>query len=71
MFAHAAVPLLKDWVNNLNAAYIGQGLQVKSNSVDNKMLVSVNEEIRNHPVEWVGQELRGYMTDMKAIVEAK
>ncbi|BCE02848.1 ketol-acid reductoisomerase [Marinicellulosiphila megalodicopiae] len=69
LFAHAAVPMLKDWVNNLDSAYIGKGLPAGSNSVDNKLLVEINHDLRNHPVEWVGQELRGYMTDMKAIVE--
>ena len=38
-----------------------------SNSVDNKTLIAVNAEIRNHPVELIGEELRGYMTGMKAI----
>ncbi len=32
-------------------------------------LAEVNEAIRNHPVETVGKTLRGYMTDMKRIVE--
>jgi ketol-acid reductoisomerase len=45
-------------------------LNLTSNSVDNARLVEVNDEIRNHPVEYVGEELRGYMTDMKRIVEA-
>ncbi|AWB66664.1 ketol-acid reductoisomerase [Saccharobesus litoralis] len=70
LFAHAAVPLLKDFVNDLDPAFIGKYVAPKSNSVDNALLVKVNEEIRNHPVEWVGQELRGYMTDMKAIVDS-
>ena len=30
----------------------------------------VNDAIRNHPVELIGQELRGYMTDMKRIAVA-
>jgi ketol-acid reductoisomerase len=55
---------------NITTEVIGKGLNLKSNSVDNARLVDVNEEIREHPVEWVGQELRGYMTDMKRIVEA-
>ena len=38
--------------------------------MDNKRLIEVNDLIRNHPVEWVGAELRGYMTDTKPIVEA-
>jgi ketol-acid reductoisomerase len=36
--------------------------------VDNRKLIEVNSEIRYHPVELVGEELRGYMTAMKAIV---
>jgi ketol-acid reductoisomerase len=71
LFAHAAVPMLTDWVDGLDAAYLGKGMNVESNSVDNSLLVQVNDAIRTHPVEYVGQELRGYMTDMKAIVEAK
>ena len=70
LFAHAAVPLLRDWVNALDSKYIGKGLPAGSNSVDNATLVAINDELRTHPIEYVGQELRGYMTDMKAIVEA-
>jgi ketol-acid reductoisomerase len=55
---------------NITTEVIGRGLSLESNSVDNARLVDVNEEIREHPVEWVGQELRGYMTDMKRIVES-
>lgn len=46
---------------------IGKGLNETSNQVNNQQLIDVNEAVRNHPVEWVGQELRGYMTDMKRI----
>lgn len=70
LFAHAAVPLIKDYVNGLSTEVIGKGLNLKSNSVDNARLIEVNEAIRNHPVEIVGKKLRGYMSDMKAIVEA-
>jgi ketol-acid reductoisomerase len=31
-------------------------------------LVEVNKAIREHGVEWIGEELRGYMSDMKAII---
>jgi ketol-acid reductoisomerase len=55
---------------NITTEVIGKGLNLTSNSVDNARLVEVNDEIRNHPVEYVGEELRGYMTDMKRIVEA-
>ena len=70
LFSHAAVPLLKDYVNGLSTEVIGKGLSLKSNSVDNKRLIEVNEAIRTHPVEIVGKKLRGYMSDMKAIVAA-
>ena len=46
---------------------IGRGLGETSNQVDNAKLIEVNEAIRNHPVEYIGEELRGYMTDMKRI----
>jgi ketol-acid reductoisomerase len=68
LFAHAAVPLLRNWINELSPVYIGKGLPAGSNSVDNRTLVAVNAALRDHPVEWVGQELRGYMKDMKAII---
>jgi ketol-acid reductoisomerase len=47
---------------------IGRGLNLKDNGVDNRQLVSINEQIRNHSVEIIGEELRSYMTDMKKIV---
>lgn len=70
LFAHAAVPLLRDKINNLSSDYIGKGLKTSNNSVDNLTLIAVNEAIRQHPVEQVGKTLRGYMTAMKRIVEA-
>jgi 2,3-bisphosphoglycerate-dependent phosphoglycerate mutase len=39
-------------------------------AIDNITLRDVNDAIRNHPVELIGQELRGYMTDMKRIAVA-
>lgn len=69
LFAHAAIPLLKEkLMPQLNADVIGKGLNLESTSVDNQELVSVNEAIRSHPVEIIGQELRGYMTAMKKII---
>ncbi|MBE9548538.1 MAG: ketol-acid reductoisomerase [Proteobacteria bacterium] len=69
LFSHAAVPLLKDYVDTLSLVEMGEGLAVASNSVDNQKLVAVNDSIRSHPVEIVGKKLRGYMTSMKAILE--
>jgi ketol-acid reductoisomerase len=70
LFDHAAKPLLADYVKAMNPEMLGKPLTVKTNSVDNARLIEVNDAIRNHPVEIVGKKLRGYMTDMKAIVEA-
>ncbi len=70
LFSHAAVPLLREkLMPHIQTDVIGKGLELENNSVDNQQLVMVNESIRNHPVEWIGQELRGYMTDMQRIVE--
>ncbi len=66
LFDRAARPLLKDFVSSLDSEVIGSGIS-GSNACDNKTLIMVNAEIRNHPVEIVGEELRGYMTGMKAI----
>jgi|TARA_E500000178_G_scaffold155591_1_gene155381 ketol-acid reductoisomerase len=66
LFDQAARPLLKDFVSSLDSEVIGSGIS-GSNACDNKTLIMVNAEIRNHPVEIVGEELRGYMTGMKAI----
>ncbi|MFA0520725.1 ketol-acid reductoisomerase, partial [Vibrio sp. 10N.222.55.E8] len=52
---------------SVNTDVIGRGLGETSNQVDNATLIAVNEAIRNHPVEYIGEELRGYMTDMKNI----
>ena len=70
LFAHAAVPLLRDKINSLSNEYIGKGVSQSQTGVDNLTLIAVNEAIRQHPVEIVGKKLRGYMTAMKRIVEA-
>lgn len=69
LFANAAVPLLeKEFMPNIHTDVIGKGLDVKDNAVNNTLLVQVNAEIRNHPIEVVGRRLREYMTAMKAVV---
>ena len=71
LFANAAIPLLADkLMPSIGTELIGKPFAATSNSVDNKTLVAVNKAIREHGVESVGDTLRGYMTDMKAIVEA-
>ncbi len=68
LFSHACVPLLQGFMAKVGTDVIGKGLAVKDNGVDNRELIAVNEAIRNHPVEYIGQELRGYMTAMQKIV---
>jgi ketol-acid reductoisomerase len=48
---------------------IGKGMIVKDNCVDNQQLIEINEQIRNHPVERIGETLREFMDNMKAINE--
>ncbi|WP_127560066.1 ketol-acid reductoisomerase [Saccharospirillum alexandrii] len=71
LFANAAVPLLAEhFMPKVGTDVIGKGLGAVSGQVDNIELIKVNTAIRNHPIEWIGEELRGYMTDMKRLVEA-
>ena len=67
LFAHAAVPLLEDFMKDIDTSVIGKGLDLDDTAVDNRLLVAVNEEIRTHWVEVVGEELRAAMDGMKAI----
>ena len=68
LFANVATPLLREkFMPSVNTDVIGKGLGEASNQVDNATLIAVNDAIRNHPVEYIGEELRGYMTDMKNI----
>ena len=67
LFDQAARPLLAEFMQSVGSDVIGGGM-IGDNGVDNKTLIEVNAEIRNHTVELVGEELRGYMTEMKSIV---
>lgn len=70
LFANAAVPLLRQHVmTTLQAGDLGQALPVSA--VDNTTLRDVNQAIRQHPIEIVGERLRGYMTAMKRIAVAE
>ena len=67
LFDQAARPLLTEFMQSVGNDVIGGGM-AGCNGVDNRTLIEVNAEIRNHTVELVGEELRGYMTEMKSIV---
>jgi len=67
LFAHAAKPMLGDFMKNIDLDVVGKGLEVKDNGVDNIELIQVNEAIRYTPVEIIGEELRSHMGAMKPI----
>jgi ketol-acid reductoisomerase len=67
LFAHAAVPMLGDFMKGIDSDVIGKGLNLSDFSVDNKLLVEVNAEIRYHEVEVIGEELREAMDGMKSL----
>src|SRR5690606_22471710 len=68
LFVQACRPLLKDFMSKVHTDIIGKGLNIKDLGVDNRELIEINEQIRNHPVEQIGKTLRSYMTAMKKIV---
>lgn len=68
LFAHQAVPLLRNFIAGLDTQVIGEGLEEDDNGVDNLELIAVNEVIRSSMVEYVGSELRMHMSAMKPIL---
>ncbi len=71
LFSNAAVPLLQQsFMPGLPQDVIGRPVVAPAQGVDSLQLLEANDAIRNHPIEWIGAELRGYMTDMKRIVGA-
>ena len=69
LFDHACKPLLEEFMKDMTTNMIGKNFNEGINAgVSNIELVSINDEIRYHPVELIGAELREAMTAMKAIV---
>ncbi|MFT6997222.1 MAG: ketol-acid reductoisomerase [Cryomorphaceae bacterium] len=66
LFDHACKPLLVDFMKTIDLEVIGKSFSA-SNAADNVELISVNDAIRNHPIEAIGKELRNAMTAMKKI----
>ena len=68
LYDQACRPLLKDFMSKIDVDVIGTKFNKSgSNGVDNRQIIAINEAIRSHPVEIIGKELRGYMTDMEKI----
>ena len=68
LFSHECVPLLADFMKNIDTDVIGKGLQSSDMGVDNSHLISINDSIRSHPIERVGKRLRKHMTSMKKAI---
>jgi ketol-acid reductoisomerase len=68
LFDHACKPLIADYVKKTPSNFVGRPFNNGSNGVDNKELIEVNDAIRNHPVEEIGEFLRASMTAMTKIV---
>jgi len=68
LFDHACKPLIADYVKKTPSNFVGRPFNNGSNGVDNKELIEVNYDIRNHPVEEIGEFLRASMTAMIKIV---
>ena len=69
LFDHACKPLLADFMKKIDSNVIGKRFgEGQDNGVDNQELIAVNEQIRFHPVEIVGYELRDAMTAMIKVV---
>ena len=67
LYDQACRPLLTDFMSKLDIDVIGTKYNAGCNGVDNRALNAVNKAIRDHPVEVIGRELRGYMTAMEKI----
>ena len=69
LFDHACKPLLSDFMKNIDTDVIGKTFgEGRDKGVDNQKLIAINDEIRYHPVEMIGAELRESMTAMIKIV---
>ena len=66
LFNNEAINLLSSFFKNIDNDVIGSNTFSKnSNSVDNKKLIEINDSIRFHSIEIIGDELRQHMTSMK------
>ena len=68
LFDHSCKPLLADFMKKMEINVIGKNFNSnKDNGVDNEELITINELIRYHPIELIGDELRASMTAMTNI----
>ncbi len=66
LFNNDAIPLLSKFFKNVDSDVIGSNkISNTSTSIDNEKLIEINDSIRFHSIEIVGDELRQHMTSMK------
>ena len=69
LFDQACKPLLSDFMKNIESDAIGKKYGADNdNGVDNKELIDINESIRFHPIEIIGDELRASMTAITKVI---
>ena len=69
LFNNKAIPLLSKFFDKVETDIIGSdSISNSTDSVDNKKLIEINETIRYHSIEIIGDELRKYMTSMKTAI---
>ena len=69
LFNNDAIPLLSKFFDKVETDIIGlDSISNSKDSVDNKKLIEINETIRYHSIEIIGDELRQYMTSMKTAI---
>ncbi len=66
LFSNVCIPLLEDFMSDLNENDLGNTYPANE-TIDDVELISVNEAIRNHPIEEVGKVLRSQMKGMKTL----
>ena len=66
LFNHKCLPLLKDFMNELDRGFIGENIP-DSYSYDQKKLVEFDNLTSSHPIESVGKTLRMNMSNMKKL----
>ncbi|MCW5518814.1 ketol-acid reductoisomerase [Aureitalea sp. L0-47] len=66
LFDHACRPLLSDFMNTVSTNVIGEKY-TKDQDIDKQKLLELNQSIKDHPIEVVGESLRSAMTAMKPL----
>lgn len=62
LFSSSAVPILKNFIKDLDPRYFGKG--IFSKEINNSELNEINKKIKNHSIEIIGEKLRCYMNNL-------